>query len=344
MKEQKTRDYYFDNFKAILILFVVLGHFLAPLQNKYHIVDVTVTYIYFFHMPAFVFVCGYFSKKNDWVKLVKTLLIPYVAFQVIEAFLVAYVKQEPRVFRMVYPKFSLWFLLALFIWRLVINELSRVKGLFVWAMMFALAAGFESSINSYLALSRTIVFFPFFVAGYQFNKEKFLALCEKWKGRLVGSVVLTGFGIACYYVVYRLPLSYLTYKAGYGKHAYGDKTVFIRLITIMISFVLIAAIAAVVPRKKHWFSYIGERTMTVYLLHSQVYLFLLHGTSIYDFWEKPYFVLAVVAFSVGLVWLLSQKPFDFFMKTLMSAPLECFIKGEEDGRYQDPLCKGQPEV
>ena len=45
MGKVKARDYYFDNFKAILILFVVLGHFLAPLQNKYHIVDLSLIHI-----------------------------------------------------------------------------------------------------------------------------------------------------------------------------------------------------------------------------------------------------------------------------------------------------------
>ena len=251
-------------------------------------------------------------------------------FQFVEAFLIAYVKQEPRVMRMMYPKFSLWFLLSLFIWRLIINQVARVKGIFIWAMLLALAAGFESTINSYLALSRTIVFFPFFVAGYQFNKDKFLHLCGKWKGKLIGSTVLISFGIACFFVIYRLPLSYLTYKAGYQKHAYGDKTVIIRLITICISFILIAAIAAVIPKRKHRFSYIGERTMTVYLLHSQVYLFLLHGTNIYERWETPYFILVVVAFAVGLVWVLASKPFDFLIKKIMSVPVERIIKEDKD--------------
>ena len=59
-KTQSNRIAYWDNLKAILIFLVVLGHIVPECG--------AITYwlrfaIYTFHMPAFVFVSGFFSKK-----------------------------------------------------------------------------------------------------------------------------------------------------------------------------------------------------------------------------------------------------------------------------------------
>ena len=57
------RSLYWDNIKGVLIILVVFGHFLFGLQNS-EINNTIVDAIYLFHMPAFVFVSGYFSKSE----------------------------------------------------------------------------------------------------------------------------------------------------------------------------------------------------------------------------------------------------------------------------------------
>ena len=47
------RDYFFDNIKAVLIFFVVLGHFLLPIHEEGILVLIK-RLIYVFHMPLFV--------------------------------------------------------------------------------------------------------------------------------------------------------------------------------------------------------------------------------------------------------------------------------------------------
>lgn len=56
------RTVYFDNAKAILIYFVVLGHLLSGylLENEY--VDTFYLVIYLFHMPAFILIAGHFLE------------------------------------------------------------------------------------------------------------------------------------------------------------------------------------------------------------------------------------------------------------------------------------------
>ena len=56
------RDYSIDNLKAILIVFVLLGHVLNLLRK---VPELTSLYylIYAFHMPCFAFTSGYTAKS-----------------------------------------------------------------------------------------------------------------------------------------------------------------------------------------------------------------------------------------------------------------------------------------
>ena len=63
MSAQK-RNIWLDNVKGFLIVCVVAGHFLES-GIDYHssMCKSLFLFIYSFHMPLFVFVSGYFSKK-----------------------------------------------------------------------------------------------------------------------------------------------------------------------------------------------------------------------------------------------------------------------------------------
>ena len=62
--KMKERDYLFDNYKAFLIVLVVVGHFIEVASDDNVVMETTKWIIFSFHMPAFVFISGYFSKKN----------------------------------------------------------------------------------------------------------------------------------------------------------------------------------------------------------------------------------------------------------------------------------------
>ena len=60
-KPQRTAFY--DNLKFVLIALVLVGHFSGMLIGHDHELKVFWRWIYLFHMPAFLFVGGVFSKK-----------------------------------------------------------------------------------------------------------------------------------------------------------------------------------------------------------------------------------------------------------------------------------------
>ena len=118
----KTRDFLFDNYRAFLIVLVVLGHFIEPSYTETAYLTNLKYFIFAFHMPAFIFISGYFAvKKSSPGKLIQKLLVPYLIFEVIYYFTYENIIHKETELDLLYPKFSLWFLLAIFCYKLVIH-------------------------------------------------------------------------------------------------------------------------------------------------------------------------------------------------------------------------------
>lgn len=107
-----------DNYKGILILLVVLGHLLFSYDydNGVAIMNV-VKFIYSFHMPLFLIISGYFSKrinkKGNFRLLVLFVLLNF-----------SYILYDYFVygsFDFFTIKYSSWYLLALFLYRIIIS-------------------------------------------------------------------------------------------------------------------------------------------------------------------------------------------------------------------------------
>ena len=69
---QKTgagaRDARMDNVRGILIMIVVIGHFLLPLERTRFVTGLIYA-IYVFHMPCFMILSGYFADILSGVRL-----------------------------------------------------------------------------------------------------------------------------------------------------------------------------------------------------------------------------------------------------------------------------------
>ena len=77
MGMEQTRYNRFDNIRFILIICVVFGHFLEMIPGAMSLYLYRI--IYSFHMPAFIFISGYFAKYNR-EKILFTFLYTYLLF------------------------------------------------------------------------------------------------------------------------------------------------------------------------------------------------------------------------------------------------------------------------
>ena len=190
MNDVKSRNVYWDNIKGFLILLTVFAHILYQFRDQSVLINSIVDYIYMFHMPAFVFVCGYFGKSEHSrsFEVIVKLIFLYFIFNSIMGFIYGFGS-------LLRPMYSYWFLIALIAWRITAPHIAKFKEIMLILFVIALFAGFYESIDNTLSASRIIGFYPFYMAGYLLTKEKSEALeTTKYSKRFMigmGTLLLT---------------------------------------------------------------------------------------------------------------------------------------------------------
>ena len=173
---EEHRIYFFDNIKVLLIYLVVMGHVIDMSNYPSDLIRYIYFSIYFFHMPAFVFIMGYFSKNIEsctssaFVKY----FIPYCVLVVLSfAQLKFTVVDEETIslFRLFSPASSCWFLLASFIWKKMLPDLLKIKQVLFFALLLGLLSGFSHEFGYKFALGRLCVFTFYFLFGYFVTEE-----------------------------------------------------------------------------------------------------------------------------------------------------------------------------
>lgn len=261
-----------DNQKGILIVLVVLGH-LLELRMGRGIGRFVYILIYFVHMPLFVYCSGYFAKRSGvWRRVFKKLLPPYIVFQCLYLAFARIVLEEEAKLQFLKPYWLLWYLFAMIVWSLALPLLSPASGkkrAVILAVSFAaaIAAGYADSVGRYMSLSRIIVFFPFFLLGYdvrQREKEPAGGAAVRCPSALL---VLAAAGLAALTAARmgEWKVSWLYEAASYGKTGGGPA---FRLLHLAAGFLGVACAMRFVPDKE-WkvFGKLGQKTMPIYLIH-----------------------------------------------------------------------------
>lgn len=275
------RNYKLDTIKGLLIYFVVFGHLLELVNKDNNIARGIYILIYCIHMPIFVFTTGYFAKCNI-KKLICNIVYPYILFSVLYQVAAVYWWKELKAFSFTKPYWLLWYLLATLLWSLSIPLWEKLKR--EWEVVFILLtvvcacmAGYVEAIGRTFALSRILVFFPFFVLGKYWNQEGLFSRKKEsalrfWK-IAIGIVMLLVFGIVfCRQASIRY--TWLYEATPYSvSHYYAG----IRLLHLTIGFLGVLAVMLCLPEKEiRWISGIGRNTMPIYLFHGFLIKVLAH--------------------------------------------------------------------
>ena len=264
------RNVCWDNLKGILILLVVLGHCLYGLSGK-GVDQALLKSIYFFHMPAFIFVSGYWGRKDSSSSAGSLIQLGLAYLLCIFPFVLrALIRQEEAYFFT--PVYSSWYLAALFIWRLVTPKLAGSRKIFLLAVPLSLLASYWSDFGGavVLALGRALAFWPFYLAGYFFSEEMFrchfrnLPLFSRVL-RGGGSLLLAG-GLALLSMrllgVKMQQLQLLAYQSR------SLKEMVLRLVIFEVALLMIGALLWLVPEGPLPFlTRIGRHSLSIYLLH-----------------------------------------------------------------------------
>ncbi|WP_210470381.1 acyltransferase family protein [Sporosarcina sp. 6E9] len=304
------RNAFFDNAKLVLIFLVVFGHMIQPFIDGSSGINTLYMWIYTFHMPAFIFLAGFFAKGSGHIRyifnLAKKLLVPYLIFQLLYTIFYYYIGKNGWQNGVFYPQWSLWFLFSLFSWHILLSFFKKVPALFsvALAVLIGVIIGYFGEIGHAFSLSRTFVFFPFFLLGYWVKEDQVVWLKRK-SVKIASLIVLAVVAVAIYFAP-EFNSGWLLASKSYGDldmPAFGGVA---RLLVYITSAMMAISILAWIPQTHNRLTHFGTRTLYVYLLHGFLIQLFRKGdvfqvNTIYD-------LLGIALISAVIVLLLSTKP------------------------------------
>lgn len=322
-----------DILKFFLMFFVVLGHIADCYTAESESMRSLYLFIYSFHMPLFIFLAGLFAKgtiDNKRYSKMFGFLLMYVFSKVLFA-LYGIINTGKFSINFVEAAGLPWYMLAMFAFMLITTALRNIKPSYVItiSVIFALLVGYDTGIRDVLAVSRIIVFFPFFYLGYLVNPESLQKITDK-KWIKVLSVLVILIAVALVF--------------GLGEKAYTLRPIFtarnpytllkenenigalVRLFCYCVSAILGFAFIAVTPNKTPFgiIAKFGSRTLTVYVLHYIVIYLLYNQLHIKDFFESLFSGrgagLMILPLAMVLTVVLSLKPFSVPINAIMKIP------------------------
>jgi fucose 4-O-acetylase-like acetyltransferase len=221
-------------------------------------------------MPAFLIVTGYLSRSFRWSRrhlrrLVAGVALPYVVF---EGLLVLFREEIAggdynRLW--IEPHWPMWFLAALFIWRLATPLIQKVPHALTLAVVVSLLGGLHQF--EVLDLDRVFGFLPFFVAGLMATPEHVARLRTVAMRKAAVGVVVAGM-VLPFAVNTLLRTEWLYYRSSYATLEVSALEGFAaRLALLAVSFLLALAFLSWMPSGHGWFTKLGAATLVVYLFH-----------------------------------------------------------------------------
>ncbi|WP_426350177.1 acyltransferase family protein [Alloiococcus sp. CFN-8] len=315
---RSRREPYFDNLKGVLIILVVLAHFLGKGNVKESVMlQSTILFIYSFHMPLFAFVSGYFSKNVHKSKksALEDLLIIYVIAEASWAIFNLVVYGDDYYIRNIFmPGYSLWYVVALFLWRVTLKSFIKIKGaILISALLSALIMLISSPSEIILGLERVVGFHIYFLLGYYCN-ENAIERIKKIKASLafailalmfVATYVFLSFGILDFTLSKEVMMHQLSIQS-FPSIALGLS---VYLLAIPLALGIGVLILAVVSESESFISSIGRDTLPLYLSHTYVVKLTGSLNSYFGGSSLPFEVSFLILLSAATILMFSSRSY-----------------------------------
>lgn len=274
-----------DSIKGIAIWLMVFCH--ANVSNEF-----LLTFIYMFHMPVFFIISGYFAHGDvsfgtGLKRAFRKLMIPYFIYSIL-GFAICWVSPylHPELYegldgfsaifkaafvgmlRMddsitsfsIMPQGCLWFLVALFVckllWMLILLLWNHSKLLLVFPLGLMITIGICHP--TWFSLDSAVFAFPFYVVGVLMRKKQLLSLYLKNNTSKLMALILS--------IIYMLTFGMLNGKVNIDSCEFGDNLMLFYIGGIAGFFACYSA-AELLLNKIKLLSEIGKVSLTILGTH-----------------------------------------------------------------------------
>ncbi|PPH54231.1 fucose 4-O-acetylase [Rathayibacter sp. AY1E2] len=308
-----------DNARFVCVTLVVIGHGVQRLTANSDTSLIVYLTIYAFHMPAFAIISGYFSKSGApsgraMRRVLTDILLPYLIMETIWT-LVQFLVEGKQEFNPTKPSWTLWFLLALGIFRLVLPYLALLRWPLLISVVLAVGVSYYDNIDSTFSLARAIGILPFFVFGWRLRgfAPGGRSAVDRWLDQPPSRVLLARILAVVLFAVTAVVMTVnieafraadLRYWFFYDRpyDALGETQWWAGLVRLALmagAVVLSLALFALVPRRRTPLTAWGQSTMYVYLLHSFV-LYPLRESGILSQTESTLALVLMIVFCIAV--------------------------------------------
>lgn len=301
-----------DNLKFILITFVVIGHFIDYYITS-GIYRSIFVFIYSFHMPLFIFAAGLFHRNKNIAYKVYTYIV--ISF-ILKIFIYVTRKNISPDIELDFTEESgvPWYMFAMAVFILltyIFRDINKLYILVTW-LIVACFFGYDNTIDDTFALSRIIIFYPFYLMGSMVNHAALEKAAGDRQKKFSAAVILIIWAALCVFFrdkIYALrPL--FTARHPFDDTEYGEW--FYRLLCYVISIGIGLCIILITPAKRLPFaSEAGRRSIQVYFWHRPILYLIIANTDILNICDTPSGKIIWILCAIALTCLLSTKPFSF---------------------------------
>lgn len=284
-------DIKLNNAKGILILLVVFAHFLEIGMSLYIPLFV---FIYSFHMPLFVMISGYLSKRIRLNKIIRIAILLLI-FQILLVLMFKYFGyvKVTKISAMTVPVYQLWYLLSLVVWYLIAFGLNRIQNRIISILIIVLLVGISISsryftmdiaqilpvtnANGYtFGFQRTLSFFPYFILGYLLPKDIMQKIYDLKPS--FAKLIFIPFFLIVAYLGAKVKNINLLFLGSFGFSEIDLVPHLSPMVQLYIVYLIIPALCLgvlnIIPSNKNIFTKLGSRTLPIFILHP---IFILIG-------------------------------------------------------------------
>ncbi len=316
---ENKRIYLFDNVKLLLIASVVVGHMIGFYEDglSHSAYRWLYALIYSFHMPAFIFVSGLFHKNKNIPEKAFGFIAVAVLMKVVQG-LYKYFLYGTMNFNLFTGTSVSWYMQAMAVFLVVTYFLRNVDSrlVLIIALVLGSFSGF-ADIGNTMALTRVVVFFPFYYLGSALDRNRLVQLSEKKWLKAISAAVIAGWAVFSYLnkrFAYRL-MPLLKGKSPFTSlhESLAPYGIYLRVMCYAVSFALTFAIIFLLPNVKiPLLTVAGQRTLQIYFWHPLVLTILINFLGIADMIVKNAAGMVIfLLLAIPITGVLALKPFAF---------------------------------
>ncbi|WP_328871872.1 acyltransferase family protein [Streptomyces sp. NBC_00287] len=275
--QSRTRDPWWDNARFVSAALIVVLHSIGSLMSRHDTLAVYHVGTWAFRVPLFVILAGVFSSggplgPRQLRTLLRNIALPALIFSLLFS-LESYALGRPFKLHITELPWTLWFLMALFFWRLLLPLVVQLRHPLLVTTVVALAVGYIDEFGMRFAASRTLVYLPLFYFGWRLGQGMFREwFASRWSLPVAVAGILASFAVAWHGGVRGTWLSM--------SHAYAADTPLgmegawlVRLLVLASAAALVLCLLRLVPKRRlPLISVLGTGGFTIYLLHPLVIL------------------------------------------------------------------------